>query len=148
MHGLLQLVRDFLEPSVAGDIWIKNSLTGVRLSLICLYLMLLWRTAFYSWNITEQAPEIRKRGWKWFRFGLVILSLSVILFYSPENILRVNGYITQTTGHMMMLAGSFMNLATAVSLLVGLDIAGGRTARALPVYVAIAAVSMAWVFIR
>lgn len=129
---------------MSGPFLTEHALTGVRLGLIILYGLLLMRLLTDSWSITEQPKDIRTRAWRWWRGGVAALAVSVIAFYSPADILSANRMIATDTRQGLSLAGSILNAVCAVLLLVGLDVANGRKARAFPFYLAILAVPILW----
>ena len=122
----------------------EPAITGLRLALIALYLTVFWRTAFYTWRVTEKPAETRVRAWLWFRLGLVFLSGCVVFFYSPADILYAADWITAHHRLWMAVIGSFFNAIAAVCILTGLDVATGNKARAFPIYLAIIGVALLW----
>ena len=125
-----------------GEAVIENILTGLRIGAIILWAWLGIRVIFESWGITKQTPETRHEAWKYWRGMLLVMAFVIVFLFSPENILRANGYIEETTGFYMMAAGVVGLHVCAYLVMVGLDIATGHRNRAWPVYVALSFVSL------
>ena len=123
---------------------IDDVLTGLRIGAIILWVLLAWRVIFESWGITKQPPETRHHAWKYWRGMLLVMAFVVVFLFSPENILRANGYITQETGFWMLAAGTVGVQVCAGFTMIGLDVATGHRNRAWPVYVAISAFSLSY----
>lgn len=125
--------------------WAANDLlTGLRIGAIVLWAWLALRVLFESWEITEQTVEIRRKGWAYWRASLLTMSFAVVFFFSPENILRANGYIDAATGFWMMAAGVACLHACAILDHMGLDIATGGKNKALPAYLSMSVVSVVY----
>ena len=123
---------------------IEQLLTGLRMGAIILWAWLAIRVLFESWHVTEASPEVRERGWFYWRSQLLIMAFVIVFLFSPENILRANGYITQETGFWMLAAGTVGIQICAGFTMIGLDVATGHRNRAWPVYVAISAFSLSY----
>ena len=123
---------------------IDDVLTGLRIGAVILWVWLAWRVMFESWGITKQSPETRHHAWKYWRAMLLVMALVIVFLFSPENILRANGYITQETGFWMLAAGTVGVQVCAWLTMIGLDVATGQRNRAWPVYVAISAFSLGY----
>lgn len=120
-------------------------LTGLRISAIVLWFTLGVRVAFYSWHITEQDRNVRARGWFHFRLALFIMAVAVVCFFSPADILRVNGYISQNQREYMALCGVALIVWSGIQKLVALDISTGQNKRVWPAYVATVLLSLLYV---
>lgn len=122
---------------MAGDL-----LTGLRIGALILWSWLWWRLAFESWQITKQPEAVRAHGWKHFRRSLFVMAFAIVVFFSPENLLRVHGHISEQTGFYMLAGGVALLCLSGSLVLHGLDIATNTKARVWPVYAAIVAVSV------
>ena len=112
-------------------------LTGLRLGAIILWAWLGLRVLFDSWTITGESAPVRQRGWRYFRFALLVMSAIVVFVFSPADILIANGYIVQAERQALSALGVIGLHASAIALHLGLDIANHQTRRATPVYLAI-----------
>ena len=127
---------------------IEAVLTGLRFGAIFLWAWIALRVLFESWDITKAPEETRERGWRYWRVNLLCMSFIVVCLFSPENILRANGYITEKTGYYMLTLGVAGLHACAYLVLIGLDVATGQRNKAWPAYAAITAVSLAYAMLR
>lgn len=121
---------------------VEGILTGLRIGAILLWFWIGVRVAFESWHVTEQPAEIRKRGWAYWRAMLLVMAFVIVFLFSPENILRANGYISEQTGFWMMSGGVVGLHGCAYLTHMGLDIATGQGNRAWPSYVAFSVISL------
>lgn len=120
----------------------EELITGLRIGAILLWAWLALRVLFESWHVTEAPAEVRARGWVYWRSMLLLMAFVIVFLFSPENILRANGYITADTGFYMMSAGVAGLHICAYLTLIGLDVATGHKNRAWPAYIAISLASL------
>lgn len=123
---------------------IEGVLTGLRIGAIILWAWVALRVVIESWHVTEQAEEVRKHGWAYWRAMLLVMAFVIVFLFSPENILRAHGYISNETGFSMMAAGVVGLHICAYLVMMGLDIATGHKNRALPAYIGVSAVSLTY----
>lgn len=123
---------------------IETILTGLRFGAILLWCWLGWRVLFETWTFVDLPLARREQGWRFFRTALLVEAVIIVALFSPENILRANGYIGEETGFAMMAAGTAGLHATAILLHLGLDSAAADTMRALPAYLAMSGLSLAF----
>lgn len=119
-------------------------LTGLRIGAIILWAWVGLRVAFDSWSITAEAENIRIRGWRFFRPSLLVLSAIIVFVFSPADILVAHGVIVAEERQAMAVVGTVGLHVAAVLLHLGLDVANTHTHRALPVYLAITGLSLAF----
>ena len=119
-------------------------LTGLRIGGCILWAWILWRILFESWHITEAPDEVRRRGWIHFRRFLALMGFAVVFLFSPENILRVGGYITEEQGFYMLGLGSLIVLVCGILIHHGLDIVGKRPPSTVAIYFVIALLSIVY----
>ena len=105
---------------------IEAILTGLRIAGAILWAWILWRILFESWEITQAPDEVRRRGWKWFRAYLATMAFAIAFVFSPENILRSAGMITQEQGYYLLALGSLSNVFCAALIHNGMDIVSGQ----------------------
>ncbi|KZY91379.1 MULTISPECIES: hypothetical protein [unclassified Erythrobacter] len=123
---------------------VEGILTGLRIGASILWVSIAVRVMIESWHVTEQPAEIRKRGWSYWRAMLLVMAFVIVCLFSPENILRAHGYITEQTGFWLMSAGVIGLHICAYLTLIGLDIATGQGNRAWPAYLLISIVSLTY----
>ena len=123
---------------------IDELLTGLRIGAIILWAWLAIRVLVESWHVTEAAPEIRGRGWFYWRTQLFTMAFVIVFLFSPANILRANGYISEEASFWMMAWGTAGIQICAILNMIGLDVATGHPNRAWPTYVAIGLTSLAY----
>ncbi len=121
---------------------VEGILTGLRIGASLLWASIAVRVIIESWHVTEQSVAVRKRGWAYWRAMLLVMAFVIVFLFSPENILRANGYITEQTGFWMMSAGVVGLHVCAYLVLMGLDIATGKGNRAWPAYFLLSVVSL------
>ncbi len=127
---------------------IEGILTGLRIGASLLWAWIAVRVLIESWHVTEQSVSVRKRAWHYWRLMLLVMAFVIVCLFSPENILRANGYITEQTGFWMMSAGVVGLHICAYLTLMGLDIATGKGNRAWPAYPLLSIVSLIYGLIR
>lgn len=123
---------------------VEGILTGLRIGASLLWFWVGFRVIIESWDVTGQPVEVRKRGWVYWRAMLLVMAFVIVFLFSPENILRANGYIGEQTGFWMMSAGVVGLHVCAYLVLMGLDIATGHGNRAWPAYVAFSVISLVY----
>lgn len=123
-------------------------LTGLRLGAIILWAWVGLRVAFDSWSITGEPQEVRIQGWRYFRPSLLVLSALIVFVFSPADILAAHGVIAGEQRHALNAIGALGLHVVAILLHLGLDVANTHTRRALPVYMAISAATLAFAFAK
>ncbi len=121
---------------------IEGILTGLPIGASLLWASIAVRVIIESWDVTNQPADVRKRGWAYWRAMLLGMAFVIVCMFSPENILRANGYIGEQTGFWMMSAGVVGLHVCAYLTLMGLDIATGKGNRAWPAYFLLSLVSL------
>ena len=121
---------------------IEGILTGLRIGASLLWASIAVRVIIESWDVTNQPADVRKRGLAYWRAMLLVMAFVIVCMFSPENILRANGYIGEQTGFWMMSAGVVGLHVCAYLTLMGLDIATGKGNRAWPAYFLLSLVSL------
>ena len=127
-----------------GAAVIEGILTGLRIGAILLWAWLGLRVIFESWHVTRQPEEVRHGAWFYWRTMLLVMAFVIVFLFSPENILRAQGYITESTGYYMMASGVVGLHICAYLTMMGLDIATGHKNRALPAYAGVSIVSLVY----
>ena len=122
----------------------EDLITGLRIGAIILWLWLGIRVMVDSWHVVEAPEQVRQNGWIYWRAMLLVQAFLIVFLFSPENLLRVNGYITEETGFWMLSAGTAGLHICAYLIMIGLDVATGRKNCAWPVYIAISVVSVVY----
>lgn len=127
---------------------IEGILTGLRIGAFLLWARIAVRVLSESWHATEQSVSMRKRAWAYWRLMLLVMASVIVCLFSPENILRANGYITEQTGFWMMSVGVVDLHICAYLTVMGLDIAAGKGNRAWPAYPLLSAFPLIYGFTR
>lgn len=118
--------------------------TGLRIGAIVLWAWLAIRLLLDSWKITEREQKVRKSSWTYFRASQLVMAFVVVFLFSPENILRAEGYISEAFGFKLIAVGVVGLHICATLMHMGLDVANGGSKRAWPAYAAMSALSLAW----
>lgn len=126
----------------------EGVLIGLRIGAIILWAWIGLRVVFDSWTVTRESEDIRKRGWQFFRAGLLVMSVIVVFIFSPADILIANGLIDQPQRQALSALGVVGLHVSAILLHLGLDIANHHTRKTLPIYLAISALCLAFALWR
>ncbi|MGB1425602.1 MAG: hypothetical protein ACPG6T_03895, partial [Paracoccaceae bacterium] len=128
---------------MTGDI-----LTGVRLGSAVVWLMVIFRYAFNQVPVASRDIEINKKADRLWRFQNTLMASSIVLFFTPENILRVEGLISVNTGYALLTIGSALGCVCGVILLHMKDLLEGKSTHATGVYVLIMILTVSYSSLR
>lgn len=124
---------------------VTDLLTGLRIGGALLWLLLWWRIIFESWGITARDEVTRKRGWRYYRAGLLVMCFTLVCLATPANLLRVHGHISEATEKGMMVAVAFCAAVAGGLFLRAMDIATGQDAGGWRLYSGLPILSIAYV---
>jgi len=96
--------------------------SGLRGAIAILWVTFLLRLASNSKGATNRPVVRREKAWQLQRAGFALLGASVVLFYSPEDVLRAEGMISQQVSFAMGCAGNALQALAMASFLSGLDV--------------------------
>lgn len=113
---------------------IEELLTGLRLSLIILWVTAGFRVALVSWDAALQPEPTRRWAWAWWRGSVILQAIAIVLFYSPADLLLAAHLIEHQGAVTLRLLGTLFNNVAVIALLTGLDVSNGTSWRGVYLY--------------
>lgn len=124
---------------MTGDI-----LTGVRLGSGIVWLMVIFRYAFKQVPVASRDVETNIKADRLWRFQNTLMAISIVLIFTPENILRVEGLISEDTGYLLLTLGAGLGCVCGVILLHMKDLLEGKSNHATWIYALIMVMTVSY----